>query len=98
MQGSDRNREVRSNSAEQHRDRMFELGASDTNVRSGSLRVFQRVLGFYYRYLVGDSGFVLDLVVSQRFFKGDDGIIKELLQRVLPSDLEVEGSQRGLFG
>src|SRR5258708_40222018 len=98
MQGPDRNREVRSNSAEQYRDRMFELSASNPNVSCGSFRVFQRVLGLYYRYLVGDSGFVLDLVVSQSFPKRDDRIVEKLLQCVLPADLEVKSGEGSRLG
>ena len=58
---------------------MFELGSSNADIGGCGLGVLQGVLSFYDRNLIRDSGFVLDLVVSERLFESNDGIVKKFL-------------------
>ena len=76
---------------------MLVLGAENANVRGGGLGVLQGILRFDDGDLVGDAGLVLRFVVIEGLFVGDDRIIEDLLQGILPAELKIEHREAGLL-
>ena len=90
--------EIRGDPADQDGDGVLVLGAQDAEIGRGGLGVLQGVRRFDDGDLIGNAGFVLRPGVVERFLVGLDGIVVELLQRILAADLEEVDGQAGLFG